>query len=77
MPRLLPFDRVGKKDEPELVHHDFVYPDDRALDAMIAAFRSDHEQTHGQRLAMHVRRELGRGKVRISFRVVEPAKRRS
>ncbi len=67
---------VGKKDEDQLVHRDFVYADDRALDAMITAFRSEHEQRHGERLAMHARRELGRGKVRISFRVVEPARRR-
>lgn len=62
----------GGKAEPQLVHQDFVFADDRELDRRIAEFREAHDREHGQRLAMHARRELGRGKVRVTFRVVEP-----
>jgi hypothetical protein len=65
---------VGKKAEPETLHHDFVFGSDRELDEKIAAFRGEHEQAHGQRLAMHARRPLGPGKVRVTFRVVVPAR---
>ncbi|MFO0631826.1 MAG: hypothetical protein U0168_03150 [Nannocystaceae bacterium] len=67
---------MAKKPADAQVHRDFEYADDRTLDALIAAFREQHEREHGERLAMHARRELGRGKVRITFRVVEAAKRR-
>ncbi len=65
------------KSEPQLVHQDFAFADDRELDRRIAEFREAHARDHGQRLAMHARRELGRGKVRVTFRVVEaPAGKR-
>ncbi len=68
---------MPKKAQPELVDRDFAFATDRELDAQIAAFRSEHESSTGQRLAMHARRSLGAGKVRVTFRVVEaPAKRR-
>lgn len=69
---------VPKKQQPELVDRDFVFASDRELDEIIAAFRSAHETTTGQRLAMHARRSLGAGKVRITFRIVEaPARKKS
>ena len=69
---------MPKKQQPELVDRDFVFANDRELDEMIAAFRSEHETTTGQRLAMHPRRSLGAGKVRITFRIVEaPARKKS
>jgi len=68
---------MPKKAQPELVDRDFTFASDRELDALIATFRSEHEAATGQRLAMHARRSLGAGKVRVTFRVVEaPAKRR-
>ncbi len=65
---------MPKKAEPELVNHDFVFASDRELDEKIAAHRAAHEQSTGQRLAMHARRPLGAGKVRITFRIVEAPK---
>ncbi|HWB77556.1 MAG TPA: hypothetical protein VG755_21470 [Nannocystaceae bacterium] len=67
---------MPKKQQPELIDRDFVFASDRELDATIAAFRSAHESTTGQRLAMHARRSLGAGKVRITFRVVEAPPRK-
>jgi uncharacterized small protein (DUF1192 family) len=67
---------VAKKAEPRTLHHDFAFATDRELDERIAAFRDEHERTHGERLAMHARRSLGAGKVRITFRVVETARAR-
>jgi hypothetical protein len=70
--------RVGKKQQPELIDRDFVFASDRELDETIATFRSEHETSTGQRLAMHARRSLGGSKVRITFRVVEaPARKKS
>ena len=63
--------RVPKKAEPERVSSDFVFASDRELDEQIAAHRTAHEQSTGQRLAMHARRSLGAGKVRITFRIVD------
>lgn len=69
---------VAKKQQPETIDRDFAFASDRELDDMIAAFRSAHETTTGQRLAMHARRSLGAGKVRITFRIVEaPARKKS
>jgi hypothetical protein len=62
---------VAKQRNPDTLDHDFVFSSDADLDARIAAFRSEHEATHRQRLAMHARRSLGPGKVRVTFRVVE------
>lgn len=62
---------MAKKAVPETVNRDFAYASDRELDELIAAFRGEHERTQGQRLAMHARRSLGPGKVRVTFRVVE------
>lgn len=67
---------MAKQPTEAQVHHDFEYADDRMLDALIAAFREQHEREHGERLAMHARRELGRGKVRVTFRVVAAPRRR-
>lgn len=63
--------RVPKKQQPEMLDHDFAFASDRELDEQIAAFRSAHETSTGVRLAMHARRSLGAGKVRITFRLVE------
>lgn len=68
---------MAKKGEPETLNRDFTFANDRELDEQIAAFRQEHEQTSRQRLAMHARRSLGAGKVRVTFRVVDaPGKRR-
>ena len=64
---------MGKKSEPETLNRDFVFGSDRELDEQIAAFRRDHEAAAGERLAMHARRSLGAGKVRITFRIVHRA----
>jgi hypothetical protein len=61
---------VPKKSKPVLVDHDFSFATDRELDEKIAEFREAHERTTKQRLAMHSKRSLGAGKVRITFRVV-------
>lgn len=66
---------MGKQGQPEILNRDFAFATDRELDAQIAAFRTEHEETHGERLAMHARRSLGAGKVRITFRIVERARR--
>ena len=70
---------MGKKTVPETLDHDFVFASDRELDEQIAAFRSAHETSRGQRLAMHARRSLGSAsgmtKVRITFRIVERARK--
>jgi hypothetical protein len=74
----LGWSRVPKKPQPETIDRDFAFASDRELDEIIAAFRSEHETTTGQRLAMHARRSLGAGKVRITFRIVEaPARKNS
>jgi hypothetical protein len=67
---------VGKQAQPEMLDRDFAFASDRELDEKIAAFRSEHEKAHGQRLAMHARRSLGAGKVRVTFRVVATAGKR-
>jgi uncharacterized small protein (DUF1192 family) len=67
---------VPKKQEPETIDRDFAFASDRELDEKIAAFRSEHETTTGQRLAMHARRSLGASKVRITFRIVEAPSRK-
>lgn len=63
---------VGKR-APETIDRDFAFAGDRELDEQIAAYRAEHERQHGQRLAMHARRSLGAGKVRVTFRIVAPA----
>ena len=67
---------MPKKAEPETLNRDFQFATDRELDAQIAAFRVEHERSEGQRLAMHARRSLGAGKVRVTFRVVDPPKKK-
>ena len=62
---------MAKQREPVLVQHSFSFSSDAELDALIAGYRSEHQRAHGQVLAMHARRELGAGKVMITFRVVE------
>jgi len=69
-------DGVAKKAEPQTLHHDFEFANDRELDEKIAAFRDQYEQEHGQRLAMHARRSLGASKARITFRLVEAPRNR-
>lgn len=69
-------DTVAKKAPPDTFDRDFVFADDRDLDEKIAAFREEHERLVGERLAMHARRSLGATKVRITFRIVETARRR-
>ncbi len=66
---------MAKKTAPQTLDHDFAFANDRELDEKIAAFRTEHEQAAGERLAMHARRSLGAGKVRITFRIVERARR--
>lgn len=61
---------MPKKPDKVTLHHDFVFETDAELDERIAAFRAEHEATHGQRLAMDARRSLGPGKVRVTFRLV-------
>jgi len=63
---------MGKKVQPETLDRDFQFGSDRELDELIATFRAEHERAAaGQRLAMHARRSLGSGKVRITFRIVD------
>jgi hypothetical protein len=64
---------MAKKAAPETLNRDFAFANDRELDEQIAAFRREHEAAAGERLAMHARRSLGAGKVRITFRVVHRA----
>jgi hypothetical protein len=65
---------VPKK--PETIDRDFAFANDRELDELIAAFRTEHESSTGERLAMHARRSLGAGKVRITFRIVDAPRKR-
>ena len=67
---------MPKKAAPETTDRDFAFTTDRELDEKIAAFRTEHEASEGQRLAMHARRSLGAGKVRITFRIVATARKR-
>ena len=62
---------MAKQREPLLVQRAFVFASDAELNALIAAFREERQRVEGQRLAMHLRRELGAGRVMITFRVVE------
>lgn len=66
---------MAKKGEPETLNRDFAFATDRELDEKIAAFRLEHETESGQRLAMHARRPLGAGKVRVTFRLVDAPKK--
>lgn len=67
---------VAKNAAPQTFDRDFVFDGDRDLDDKIASFRDEHERNTGERLAMHARRSLGATKVRITFRIVEAAKKR-
>lgn len=62
---------MPKKPEKITLNHDFAFTSDAELNERIAAFRAEHEATHGQILAMDARRSLGPGKVRVTFRVIE------
>lgn len=67
---------MAKKAAPQTFDRDFAFANDRDLDDKIATFRQEHERNTGERLAMHARRPLGAAKVRITFRIVEAAKKR-
>lgn len=67
---------MAKKSSPQTLDHDFVFASDADLNAQIAAFRSQHEADHQQILAMHARRSLGAGKVRVTFRVIDKKRSR-
>lgn len=62
---------MPKKPEKVTLNHDFAFESDADFDTKLAAFRAEHEATHGQILAMDARRSLGPGKVRVTFRVIE------
>lgn len=66
---------MPKKAEKITENHDFSYTSDADLNAQIAAFTAAHEASHDHRLAMDARRDLGPGKVRITFRHVEKKRR--
>lgn len=65
---------MAKQREPEQVQTTFTFTNETALNVLIADYRSEHERAHGTRLAMHGRRDLGAGRVMITFRVVEKAR---
>ena len=65
---------MAKQREPEQVQSTFTFSSEAALNVLIADYRSAYERDHGTRLAMHGRRDLGAGKVMITFRVVEKAR---
>jgi hypothetical protein len=65
---------MAKQREPEQVQSTFTFSSEAALNVLIADYRSAHERDHGTRLAMHGRRDLGAGKVMITFRVVDKAR---
>jgi len=62
------------KREPEQVQTTFTFTSEAELNALIADHRSQHERAHGTRLAMHGRRDLGAGRVMITFRIVDKAR---
>lgn len=65
---------MAKQRVPLQVQHSFSFTNDAELNRQIADFRREHERSHGQVLAMQARRELGAGKVMVTFRVVEKAR---
>lgn len=62
---------MPKKPEKVTITHDFAFETETHLNEQIAAFRTGHDATHDQILAMDARRPLGPGKVRVTFRVIE------
>lgn len=60
----------------QTVHQDFQAASERELDALLTAFKAEHEANTGERLAIDAKRPLGPGKVRITFRVVATTKKR-
>lgn len=61
---------MAKKAEKITLSHDFAFVKDSDLNSQIAAFAAAHEAAHHQILAMDGRRDLGPGKVRVTFRVL-------
>ena len=61
---------MGKKAEKITFTQDFAFSSDADLNTKISTFRSTHEDEKKERIAMDSRRELGPGKVRVTFRVV-------
>jgi len=67
---------MGKKlEQAERLSHDFNAASEAELEAQIAAFKTAYTAEHGRLLAMDARRSLGAGKVRVTFRVRDAAKR--
>lgn len=65
---------MAKQPPKRTVDHVFAFTSEADLDAQIQAFKRTHAAEHGEELALDSKRQLGPGKARLSFRVIDRRK---